>query len=70
LVKLRTTNDNNWTSGSISKTRKRGLMIRAEKNHRSYGQELENILIKAGIPAMTEKEFDKEMAVIKEQANK
>jgi len=54
-----------WTSTSIKIGRKFGLMIRAEKNHRSYGQELEEILVKSGVPSITGEQYQKQKENIK-----
>lgn len=51
-----------WTSGSIKIGRKFGLKLLAEKHNRNYGLELEEILEKAGVPYLSEKQFEAKMA--------
>ena len=52
-----------WTATAITLPTLFGLKISAAKHKRSIGQELEHILIQAGIKRMTESQYN---AIIKE----
>jgi hypothetical protein len=65
-VRIKDEGNGEWTSTSIKIGRKFGLMVRAEKNHRSYGQELEEILVKAGVSSINETQYQKQKAELKE----